>query len=384
MQRVLLEYRMIYLDHASSSRPEPKFVEAAQAMLPRFFANPSATHMLGYSISKKMEESKKKIANALGFEAEEVFFTASGSEAVNMGIKGIAFANQHKGKHLITFATEHHAVLESMKQLRDYFGFELTILPVNREGEVDVELLLDSIKPSTILIAIMAVNNEIGTIAPLCDIQKRIMQVAPQVILFVDAIAAVGKIDLSLLCGDVLAISQHKLGGLSGSGCLLKKKHISLLPLLSGGTQEGGLRAGTPFAIANILFGEVLENAIQQEKIHKERMQTLKEYLTTSLINQFNVKIVSHQNGSPYIVSFILNKGSSSIIMNGLSQQEVYVSTQSACASLENPPSHVLLACGYTPEQANAMIRVSFHYDTSQEDIDGFLQAYEKVKHYVQ
>jgi cysteine desulfurase len=123
MQRVLQGFSMIYLDHASSSRTESKFVEAAQSMLPHFYANPSAVHILGYSIHKQMEASKKKTAIAMGFESEEVFFTASGSEAVNMGIKGIAFASQHKGKHIITFASEHHCVLKSMKQLQNHFGF---------------------------------------------------------------------------------------------------------------------------------------------------------------------------------------------------------------------------------------------------------------------
>jgi cysteine desulfurase len=128
----------------------------------------------------------------------------------------------------------------------------------------------------------------------------------------------------------------------------------------------------------------VLENALALEKKQRQAITQLKEYLITSLNKRFNVKIVSHENGSPYIVSFIIHKGSSATILNGLSQQEVYVSTQSACASIENPPSHVLLACGYTPQQAKAMIRVSFHYDTTKEEIDGFLAAYEKVEQYVQ
>lgn len=378
------EFRVIYLDHASSSKTELRFVEAAQAMLPHFYANPSAAHMLGYSIQKQIDASKKKIAQAMGFQQEEVFFTASGSEAVNMAIKGIAFANQHKGKHLITVASEHHCVLESMKQLRDHFGFELTILPVNHQGELDVDFLIGSLKQSTILVAIMAVNNEIATIAPLNEIHKRLKQNGTKAILFVDAIAAIGKIELSLISGDMIAISQHKLGGLAGSGCLLKKKHIALMPLLSGGNQEDGLRAGTPFAIANILFGDVLDNALTLEKQKRTRIMQLKEYLISSLKKRFNVKIVSHENGSPYIVSFILNKGSSATLLNGLSQHEVYVSTQSACASIENPPSHVLLACGYSTQQASRMIRVSFHYDTTQEEIDGFLEAFEKVKHYAQ
>lgn len=380
---MLLEFRVIYLDHASSSQVEPQFVEAAQSMLPHFFANPSAPHMLGYTIYKQMHESKKKIAQAMGFEPSEVYFTASGSEAMNMAIKGIALANRDKGNHIITFASEHHCVLESVIQLRDHFDFKVSILPVNEVGEINIDLLLENILPSTTIVSIMAVNNEIGTIAPCIAINNALKKHAPWVVLVVDAIAAVGKIDHDEIVGDVIGISQHKLGGLCGCGCLLKKKHINLLPLISGGFQEGSLRAGTPFAIATILFGDVLHHALAMQKQQKETITQLKDYLITSLKKEFNVKIVSHEKGSPYIVSFILNKGSSATVLNGLSQHDVYVSTQSACASLDNPPSHVLLACHYSNEQAKAMIRVSFHYHTSKHDIDGFLDAFRKVIAYV-
>ena len=375
---------MIYLDHASSSQVEQAFAEAAQAMLPRFYANPSAHHTLGYEINQAMEASRKKVSQAFGFSSDEVIFTASGSEAVNLAIKGIAIANQIKGKHIITVKTEHHCVLNSLQWLQEHLNFEVSQCSVDRDGHLDLVELKRMIRPDTILIAIMAVNNEIANIHPIDKIKQLMKEAKSKAVLFVDAIAAVGKIDQQLYMADVMAISQHKLGGLSGSGCLLKRRHILMTPLIHGGQQEHGLRGGTPFAVANILFGDVVQHALKMQQQQKSHITLLRNQLVNALKTKFNVEIVSDEAGSPYIVSFIQPNVHSSIILNVLNQQGVYVSSHSACASDSKDVSHVLKACGYKHEQAIGMIRVSFHYDTTEKEIDGFLKAYEKVSDYVQ
>ncbi len=375
---------MIYLDHASSSKVEQAFAEAAQAMLPRFYANPNAHHKLGYEINQAMEASRRKVSQAFGFASDEVLFTASGSEAVNLAIKGIAIANQTKGKHIVTVKTEHHCVLNSLQWLQEHLNFEVSECSVDKHGHLDLDELKHMIRSDTILVAIMAVNNEIATIHPIATIKHLIKEVKSKAVLFVDAIAAVGKIDQQHYMADVMAISQHKLGGLSGSGCLLKRRHILMTPLIHGGQQEHGLRGGTPFAIANILFGDVIQHALMMQQQQKAHITSLNKQLINGLKTKFNVQIISDEAGSPYIISFIQPNVHSSIILNVLNQENVYVSSNSACASDSKDVSHVLKACGYMNEQAIGMIRVSFHYDTTEEDIHGFLKAYEKVSDYVQ
>ncbi len=375
---------MIYLDHASSSKVEQAFAEAAQAMLPRFYANPNAHHTLGYEISQLMEDSRKKVGKAFHFTPEEVIFTASGSEAVNLAIKGIAIANQNKGKHIITIKTEHHCVLNSVSWLKQWFQFEISECEVDQKGRIDLKQLREMIRQDTTLIAVMAVNNEIATIHPIDEIKKIIKEVNSKAVLFVDAIAAVGKIDQALYMADVMAISQHKLGGLSGSGCLLKKRHIAMAPIISGGQQEHGLRGGTPFAIANILFGDVIQHALMMQKSKQSHITSIQRQLIDGLCLNYQVDIVSDQTGSPYIVSFVQPNVPSSIILNVLNQEGIFVSSHSACASDSNQSSHVLQACGYLDQYAMGMIRVSFHYDTTQDDIQAFLKAYEKVSEYAQ
>lgn len=383
MQKVHLGFNMIYLDHASSSKVEEQFVEAAQNMLPRFFANPNAQHMLAHEVNMAMENSRKKIAKLFQRSPNEVIFTASGSEANNLAIKGIALANMKKGKHIISVKTEHLSVLNSLEYLREIHHFDIDYCHVDQFGNIDIDELSKLIREDTIMVSMMAVNNEIATIMPIQAIQTLLKEKSRKIVFVVDGVAGVGKIDHTIFDVDVFTFSQHKLGGLSGSGCVVKKQHIEMIPLIHGGQQEHALRAGTPFAIANILLADVLEHALHQQKSQQQRIIELNNYLISKLQHDFSCKIVSSITGSPYIVSFIQENVHSSVILNGLSAQHVYVSSHSACASQTTSVSHVLLACGYSESEASKMIRVSFHYDTSIEEVDGFLQAYKKVQMYV-
>ncbi|NLA78529.1 MAG: cysteine desulfurase [Erysipelothrix sp.] len=373
---------MIYLDHASSSQVEPQFIKAAQSMLPDFFANPNSQHMLGYEVNSKIDASRKQIAQHFKVRPQDVIFTGSGSEAMNLAIKGVALANLNHSKHIISVKTEHHSVLNSLEYLKQYHDFEISYLEVDQVGHVDLDKLKTALRPNTSMVVMMAVNNEIATIHPLEKIHQLIKQNTRQAVLVVDAVAAIGKIDFNLIHGDVIGMSAHKLGGFAGSGCLIKKQHVLMEPVIHGGQQEQGLRGGTPFAIANILWGAVFENALVKQKEHKQSMAALRDYAIAQLRTQFDVTIVSDSKGSPYIVSFIQKGMHSSVILNTLSMQGVYVSSHSACASQSQAPSHVLLACHYPKTLAQGMIRISFNYKTTQADIDGFLKAYQKVKMY--
>lgn len=384
MLKVLQESNMVYLDHASSTKIDPKFAEAAQNMLPRFFANPDAQHMPGYQVKQAMEDSRKRIGKLFNRQANNVFFTASATEANNLAIKGIALANLSKGNHIISVKSEHLSVINSLEYLKKYHGFKVDYLKCDKHGKIDVEQLVNTIQEDTIMVALMAVNNELATIHPIQEIQKLVKKHSKHAVFVVDGVAAVGKINPSMFDVDVLTMSQHKLGGLSGSGCLLKKQHIAMVGLIHGGQQEFSLRAGTPFAVANILFADVLEHAFDQQIKQQNRILDLRNYTFQKLQEIKGVTVVSDNEGSPYIVSFIQEKVHSSIILNVLNAQQVYVSSHSACASESKEPSHVLLACGYNTKQAEGMIRLSFHYDTTIEEIDEFLKAYKKVKDYVQ
>ncbi len=383
MLKVLQEFNMVYLDHASSSKINEKFAEAAKDMLPRFYANPSAQHILGYEIAQLMSKSRQKIAKAFNVLEKEVIFTASGCEALNMAIKGIALAHKQQGNEIISVQTEHQCVLESLTYLKKHHNFVIRYVNVDRYGRIDMQHFTSLLSEKTIMVSMMMVNNEIATIHPINDVAKTIKRHAKKAVFVIDGVAAVGKIDISKLSFDALVFSQHKLGGLSGSGCLIKKQHVAMVPLISGGQQEFNMRAGTPFAIANILFGDVLVDALTMQREKETEITVLSQYLKDELQKRFNVTLISDPLGSPYIVSFLQEKVHSSIILNVLSAQQVYVSSHSACASESKAPSHVLSACGYDDHVAQGMIRVSFHYDTTKEEVDAFLNAYEKVSEYV-
>jgi len=372
--------KRIYLDYAATTPTHP---EVVTAMLPYFaesFGNASSIHSYGQEAKQALEEARSKVASLIGAGSEEIVFTSGGTEADNCAIKGVAYANQSRGNHIITSAIEHHAVIESAEFLETQ-GFEVTCLPVDKYGLVDPEQVRRAITGKTILITIMQANNEVGTIEPIAEIGKIAREAG--VYFHTDAVQAVGRIpvDVDELGVDLLSSSAHKLYGPNGVGILYIRKGTKLVPFMHGGEQEGGWRAGTHNIPGIVGFGKAAELAQQEMTGEAKRLTVLRDRLINGLMERIEH---THLNGHPTKrlpnnanVSFEFVEGEA-ILLN-LDLEGISASTGPACSSLSIEPSHILLALGVPPEQAHGSMRFSLGKWTSEEDIDLVLEVTPRI-----
>jgi len=370
----------IYLDYAATTPTHP---EVLAAMLPYFteaFGNPSSIHSHGQEAKQALEEARDKVAALIGAESEEIVFTGSGTEADNFAIKGVAYANESKGNHIITTTIEHHAVIESVKFL-EKIGFRATCLPVDEYGLVAPDDVRKAITDKTILISVMQANNEVGSIAPIAEIVK-IAQEA-RVYLHTDAVQTVGHIpvDVNDLGVDLLSMSAHKFYGPKGVGALYIRKGPKLVPFMHGGEQEGGWRASTHNIPGIVGLGKAAELAQQEMTEEAELVTYLRDRLITGFLERIDhVRLNGHPtkrlpNNVSVTVDFVEGE---SVLLN-LDLEGISASTGSACSSESLEPSHVLLALGLSPEQAHCSLRFSLGKWTSEEDIDRVLEVMPKV-----
>lgn len=363
--------RMIYLDHAATTPVKPEVLEA---MLPYFterFGNASSIYTLGRESKKAIEEARDKVAAAIHAQSREIFFTGSGTEADNWAIKGVAYANKQKGNHIITTATEHHAVLHTCQYLESD-GFEVTYLPVDENGLVTPEQVRAAIKPTTILITIMFANNEIGTVQPIAEIGRVAREKG--VCFHTDAVQAIGNIhiDVEEMKIDMLSLSSHKFYGPKGIGALYVKKGIKLTSFMHGGAQERGRRASTENVPAIVGLGKAIEIASRDVDSYNSKLVALRDRTISEIQNKIPfVKL----NGDRFKrlpgnvnISFEFIEGESLLLM--LDMKGIAGSSGSACTSGSLDPSHVLLAIGLPHETAHGSLRLTFGEDNSDADID--------------
>ncbi len=370
----------IYFDHASSTPVHPEIIKNLSELTSVHYANSESLHEAGLTIQTMMRKSREAIASLLGVLASEITFTSGATEANNILIKGIAFAYQHKGKHLITTSVEHSSVLESFQDLEKFFGFEVTYLPVDQDGRIRVADLEKSLRKDTILVSIMAVNNETGTIMPIQECAK-IVHSNSQAIFHVDGVQALTKIDLDLRSIDCISFSAHKINGVKGSGLFVKKKNVQIHPLITGGSQEDGLRPGTPNAIHHILFAKTLRLALNQ---NKDRVRSIKSYLIDELSQIDGIVINSPLEGcSNYILNISCLKVPSQIMLSWLNQNKIYVSAMATCLNRDAQPSHVLEAMGFEGNRLNGVIRISIGYTNTMEEAKTLISVIKEgiVKH---
>lgn len=373
---------MIYLDYAATSPLHPEILKSYQTLLQESFANSESIYDLGFKVKNQLERSREICAQFLGVQAKDLIFTSGASEANALAIKGVAFGYEHLGKHLITTAIEHSSVLEAFKQLENLHGFELTILEVDEYGLISLKQLKESLRDDTILVSIMAVNNEIGTIQPIQEAQE-IIDKHSHAFFHVDSVQALGKINLDIRPFDLASFSAHKIGGLKGSGLLYKKQHIRLAPLIHGGTQEYAMRGGTVNSHAQILFAKTMRLALDAYEKNQDRIKTLKEFFVREISLIDNCSVNSPAQSSDFITSFSTNHVPSEIMLNGLVAKGIYVSARSTCHGYEKTRSYVLEAIGAKPLAMDTVIRVSFGYDTTKEDVSSLLQAIKEIINYV-
>lgn len=363
--------RRVYLDHNATTPVHPEVLEA---MLPYYkdkFGNASSIHGFGQEAKVALEESREKVAKLINAAPGEIYFTSGGTESDNLAVKGTAFANRKKGKHIVTSQIEHHAILESCKFL-EREGFEVTYLPVDRQGFVDPDDLKKAIRKDTILVSIMYANNEIGTIEPveeLCKITKE-----NGVYFHTDTVQAIGRIplDVQKLNVDMLSISGHKIYGPKGVGAIYIRKGTRITPWADGGHHERSRRAGTenvPGIVGLTKATEIAGRDMEQEYEHMRNLtETFYKKLTQAIPDVFLNGHPEKRLANTLNLSFKAVEGESIIL--SLDLKGVAVSTGSACASGTLEPSHVLSAMGIAPEIAQAAIRFSFGRENTSEDLE--------------
>ena len=370
----------IYLDYAATTPADPAVV---QAMIPYFhdaFGNPSAIYSYGQEAKSAIEKARSSVAILIGARDEEIVFTSGGTEADNFALKGVAFANQKKGNHIITSAIEHHAVLESCKFLGK-MGFKITTLPVDKYGLIDPEQVQKAITDKTILISIMHANNEIGTIQPITEISKIAREAG--IYLHTDAVQTAGHIptDVNELGVDLLSMSAHKLYGPKGVGALYIRKGTKLMTFMHGGGQERGRRASTENVPGIVGFGKAAELVQPELNKEMERVAGLRDKLIAGILKQVDH---IHLNGHPVkrlpnnvniSVEFVEGE---SMCLN-MDMAGICASTGSACSSASLEASHVLLAMGLDPVQAHGSLRFTLGKWTTNEEIDKVLEALPRI-----
>jgi len=372
--------RRVYLDHAATTPTHP---EVVKAMLPYFtdaFGNPSSIFSYGQEARGAIEEARTKVAELIGARSEEIIFTGGGTEADNFALKGIAYANEHKGNHIITTPIEHHAVMEACKFLEGR-GFRITYLPVDEYGLIDPQDVKKAITDKTILISVMHASNEVGTIEPVGEIGKIAKEAG--IYFHTDAVQTVGHtpVNVDELRVDSLSISAHKLYGPKGVGALYVRKGIKLVSLLHGGEQEKRRRAGTENVPAIVGLGKAIELAGQTMNKEAERLSYLRDKLIEGLVERIDqIRLNGHPrkrlpNNVNVSVDFVEGE---SMLLN-LDLEGICASTGSACSSSSLEPSHVLLALGLSPEQAHGSLRFTFGRENTEEDIERVLEVLPRI-----
>ena len=373
--------KAIYLDHASTTPTDSAVVEA---MLPYFteeYGNPSTVYSLGLSAADAVQHARESIAGIIGAEADEIYFTAGGTESDNWAIFGAAEALEKKGHHFITSTIEHHAVLETMEFLEKKRGYEVTRVPVDSGGLVNPEAVRKAIRPDTILVSIMHGNNEVGTIEPIAEIGKITREAG--VLFHSDAVQTAGKMPLNVndLNVDMLSMSGHKFYGPKGVGLMYMRKRAHISPLLHGGAQERNRRAGTLNVTGIVGMAKALELCQDRMAEDAVREAELRDRLWTGLSS--NIEAI-YLNGSmehrlPNNLNVRLDgiEGESMILM--LDMEGICVSSGSACTTGSLEPSHVLLGLGIPQELAHGSLRVTLGRSTTAADIDHFIKVFPPI-----
>lgn len=370
---------MLYLDNSATTKPYPEVLSTYLKVTEDYFANPSSLHKLGSEAEMLLNQSRKQVATLLGVQQGEIIFTSGGTEGNNLAIKGAALANKHKGRHIITSSIEHPSVLESFKQLEEFHGFSVTYLPVNGEGIVSLEHLEKAIRDDTILISIMHVNNEVGTIQPIAEIGQMLKN---QNILFhVDNVQGITKVPLDLKNAniDLCTLSGHKFHGLNGSGVLFKRSGVDLLPLFSGGSQELQMRSGTESLAGNVALAKALRMATEKAAKRGQHLENLHKQLRVKLMNIEGVVVNTPlKNAAPHIINFSVPAVKAEVLIHFLGEHDIYVSTTSACSSRSKTSSQTLLAMNKPQDIAKSAIRVSLSYESNEEMILTFIDTLSK------
>lgn len=366
---------MAYLDNSATTKPDKAVADKIYEMLTVNFGNPSSFHKEGLNANLELRAAREKIANALSCESEEVYFTSGGTEANNLAILGAAEAGKRKGKRIVTTAIEHESVLQSVDELEKQ-GFEVVRLMPDKQGRITEQQVFDAVNSDTILVSMMYVNNEVGSVMPVKSIKKAVKRANAPALIHIDCVQAFGKLEVrpSKLGADLVTVTAHKIHGPKGVGALYVKKGTRILPRVFGGEQEKKLRPGTE-AIPLIAGFGVAADLIPDLKKQSEKIKEINAYAKEGLLTVPGVKINSGDDASDYIINLFVPTfmTSQTLVQHLSSKYGVYVSNGSACA--KGKRSHVLTAMKLDDKIIEKSIRVSFSRTTTKSDIDEFVNA---------
>lgn len=372
--------RRIYLDYAATTPLDPQVLKAMTPYFTKLFGNPSSVHSFGQEAKAAIEKARQTLASFLGASPEEIVFTSGGTESNNFALKGIAYANQKKGNHIITSSIEHHCVIKTCKFLEEQ-GFRLTYLGVDKHGLLSPEDVKKAITDKTILISVMHANNEIGTIEPIAQIGKIARE--QEIYFHTDAVQSFGHLPVNVdeLNVDLLSVSSHKLCGPKGVGALYIRKGTRMVSFMHGGEQERRRRASTENVPGIVGFGKAVEIARQNLDEEAKRLRVWRDKLIKGILEKIDhVRLNGHPsnrlpNNVDVSVEFIEGE---SILLN-LDMEGIAASTGSACSSASLEASHVLLAIGLPHEIAHGSLRFTLGRFTKEEDIDYVLEVLPRI-----
>lgn len=374
---------MTYLDNSATTQPEKAVAHKVYEMLTECYGNPSSFHKIGLNANMEVRTARQKIADALSCQPDEIVFTSGGTEANNLAVFGAVEANRRKGKRIVTTEIEHESVLESVAELEKQ-GYEIIRLKPDKYGNISQEQIARAVNSDTILVTVMYINNEVGSVLPVKAIKKAVARANAPALIHVDCVQALGKVDIkpAKLGADMVTITAHKIHGPKGVGALYIKKGTRIIPRQYGGQQEKKIRPGTEASPLIAGFGTAVD-MIPNLKEQGEEIARLRDYATERLLNIDGVIINSGPDASPYIINLYVPTfmTSQTVVQHLSSEYEVFVSNGSACA--KGKRSHVLTAMNLPNEVIEKSIRVSFSRNTTKEDIDTLVNALEEtVKKY--
>ncbi len=365
----------VYLDNAATTQVDPAVIDVMVDMMASVYGNPSSLHRLGMQAEKRVKEARRQVAKALGATPEEFIFTSGGTEASNLAIQGILEANEKVGKHIVSTEIEHPATLTTLEAMVDR-GWTLTLIKPDETGAIRLEDIQAAIQDDTILVSMMHVNNETGTIQPVEALGKWLLKQKRKCFFHVDGIQAVGKIPVKLkrLGADLYSISAHKFHGPKGVGALYVKKGTRLQPRVYGGGQESSVRPGTENVPGLVGMGLAVEKATRALQDRMNHMEAIKQRMYRTIVAELpNSRLngtMEDGKGASHILNITFAGMRGEVLLHTLEGAGISVSTGSACASKNKSYSHVLTAMGKTEAQMEGAIRFSFNGDLTEEQID--------------
>ncbi|GGI10161.1 cysteine desulfurase family protein [Gottfriedia solisilvae] len=371
---------MIYFDNSATTKPYKEVLETYMTVSEQFFGNPSSIHKLGGKSEQLLSKARLQVADLLSVQPSEIIFTSGGTEGNNLAIKGTAMMHRSRGKHLITTEIEHPSIYEAYKQLEG-IGFEVTYLSPDEDGFISVEKVAAALRENTILVSIIHVNNETGAIQPIREIGQ-FLKKYPKIFFHVDAVQGIGKVPLYIKQSaiDLLSVSGHKFHSVKGTGFLYVREGVTLSSMMTGGSQEREIRSGTENLAGIVAMARALRITLEKQKSKSDDLLKLRNELLYHLEKIDGAVINSpSSNFAPHILNISFVGLKPEVIVHALSEENIYISTKSACSSKNYEISRVLQSMGKSEQVAGSAIRISLSYENTIEEVKMFNEVMSEV-----